>query len=493
MKLASSGTALIAILAVAWLLFFIKGFLYLDPDFGWHLRMGQLILSQGIPKTDPFSYTMSSFPFVDHEWLTNIILFKLYNLVGYLGLSIIFATLTTLALFFSTPRKFAALTIAPLLLATVVIVPFAGIRPQVESWLLFSLFLKIIFDQNLWLKWRFLLPFYFILWTNLHGGFSLGIAVLFLVMIFRGITKKGFNAQDLTIAVICIFATFINPYGIRIWEEIFRSVSDSSLHWTIAEWIPILFRFDIAFILLATLSSLLIFRYRKKLDLAQSGVFFLLLLMGLSSQRHVPFWVFGSLPVVTFTIQYLTEEVRNYQFGILRLKKVAAIFLGLSLIIFIYQNYNTLKNTSQFQEDKYYPKQAVSYLKQHLINGQLFAPYDWGGYLIWKLPEKKVFVDGRMPSWRWVAPNNKESSYAYKDFRAIVFENKNFQDDFNKYNVQTVLWFAQKPKPPTVLDSLLNFVSKWTGEKEQKSFIERLKDSGWKQIYKDEIAVILKK
>src|SRR3989337_506611 len=60
----------IFVLVISWVLLFINGLHQLDPDFGWHVTMGRLISENGIPKTDPFSYTMTSFPFVDHEWKT---------------------------------------------------------------------------------------------------------------------------------------------------------------------------------------------------------------------------------------------------------------------------------------------------------------------------------------------------------------------------------------------------------------------------------------
>src|SRR5260370_19994 len=38
----------------------------------------------------------------------------------------------------------------------------------------------------------------------------------------------------------CFVSTFCNPYGYRIWEEIWTTMSDSILSHTITEWIPAL-------------------------------------------------------------------------------------------------------------------------------------------------------------------------------------------------------------------------------------------------------------
>jgi len=47
------------------------------------------------------------------------------------------------------------------------------------------------------------------------------------------------------------------------------------------------------------------------------------------------------------------------------------------------------------QIDNQYPVRAVEYLKAQRPPGNLLNAYNWGGYLIWALPEYPVFVDGR--------------------------------------------------------------------------------------------------
>ena len=42
-----------------------------------------------------------------------------------------------------------------------------------------------------------------------------------------------------------------------------------------------------------------------------------------------------------------------------------------------------------------FPVRAVEYLHQHPVPGPMYNTYGYGGYLIWKLPEQKVFIDGR--------------------------------------------------------------------------------------------------
>ena len=78
------------LLVTSFIIYFLKAKIFLDPDFGWALRMGEVILKSGIPKSDPFSYTMPSYPYVDYEWLTHIGIAKIYSLANFTGLTLIF-------------------------------------------------------------------------------------------------------------------------------------------------------------------------------------------------------------------------------------------------------------------------------------------------------------------------------------------------------------------------------------------------------------------
>ena len=44
---------------------------------------------------------------------------------------------------------------------------------------------------------------------------------------------------------------------------------------------------------------------------------------------------------------------------------------------------------------KTYPTDAVEHIRQHPLPGPMFNTYGFGGYLVWALPEQKVFIDGR--------------------------------------------------------------------------------------------------
>src|SRR5512134_618485 len=58
-----------------------------DPDLWGHIRFGQDILDSGtIPDTDPYSYLSGGHPWINHEWLTHVILAAVFGSLGATGL-----------------------------------------------------------------------------------------------------------------------------------------------------------------------------------------------------------------------------------------------------------------------------------------------------------------------------------------------------------------------------------------------------------------------
>ena len=49
-----------------------------------------------------------------------------------------------------------------------------------------------------------------------------------------------------------------------------------------------------------------------------------------------------------------------------------------------------------------YPIEAVQWVQSHreLVGTRLYNDYMYGGFLLWWLPDEKIFIDGRMPAWR---------------------------------------------------------------------------------------------
>jgi hypothetical protein len=151
-----------------------------DPDIWWHLKTGQYIAEhKSVPHTDPFSYTRAGEPWVTHEWLTELLLYELQRTTGWGGLIVTFAAVLAAAVLLLYLRCGRAPYVAGVatLCAAWATMPVWGVRPQVLSLLLTSLWLLILerSDRNPRLLW-WTLPLT-LLWVNLHAGFALGLAL----------------------------------------------------------------------------------------------------------------------------------------------------------------------------------------------------------------------------------------------------------------------------------------------------------------------------
>lgn len=477
-------------------LFTLYNYTTLDPDFGWHLRMGQVILTSGIPKTDPFSYTMPSYPFIDHEWLTNILLFVFYNLIGKLGLAVVFAILTVASFIIAIPEYYFSFILLPLLLASTLLLSSIGIRPQIESWFLLAILFKILNSQKLWQKWRFFLPILLAVWVNLHGGFAIGIATLLCFIAVSAITERRLKLTNLIIIISSILATFINPYGPNIWHEVWMQMTDSNLRWTILEWQPLLFKIDFAFLLLLALSLILIVRYRNKFSVFEKVLYYGLLLAGLSSQRQIFFWLIVATSVISKSLKFISQEFNKTALSKSRSLKIyqIATFFAVSFFSFTFIFIYFFQSQAVVMEDSY-PKKAIQFLKTLSPAYELFAPYEWGGYLIWNLPQKKVFIDGRMPSWRWNSPNSSESNWAFKDYNDLLYNNR-LDPLTSKYNIRYILWHSpdQESDWKTSLLGKLGFPKSQSAFNHQSGMlINMLESLGWKKIYSDSNSIIYRK
>lgn len=475
-------------------LFWLKGSTELDPDFGWHLKAGQLILEKGIPKTDPFSYTMPSYPFVDHEWLTNVIIAITYPYLQLKGLAVVFSLLALFSLLIHSSGKEKKWALVPLVLGLGVLYEFVGVRPQVITWLFFSILIKLLFDKKLWQKYGVFVPLLLLLWVNLHGGFAVGIVILFVYMSIHFAVERKLNKKDVYILLFSALATFINPFSYLIWWEVWMQISDTSLRWSIAEWQPTFIVLNLAIWFTIAFSSVIVFISRKELLLKEILLFIFLLLAGLSSVRHIPLWVYISFPLLIKIFMLFTKKTSQYSDGSNRWNKaykILVVIISIWIFVPVVMGISTTKSLDINDYDSSYPRKAVGYLKLHFSSGNIFALYDWGGYLIWKLPEKKVFVDGRMASWRWKSPYRKESDNAFKEFKDVMHGTTDIEKVFEKYNIDTIVLSNKKSKS-SLLDILENWIEIHISKRKNKnySFIQNLIRKKWIKVYEDEIVVI---
>lgn len=454
---------------------------YLDPDFGWRLRLGNHLLQNGIPATDLYSYTMPSFRFVDHEWLTHVAMAALYARAGYTGLAIS-ATLifiTTLVLITRAfDKNWAA---AHIFLVGIVLLHHFGVKPQIISWLFGALFFLMTTSARWETRWRYIAPLFFLVWANLHGGFVFGVLIYTIKFMSDIITSKKKDVAAIAWYVAAIAATFVNPYGFRLWEEIIRTGTDTRLRIQIMEWTPQFLYMSLSSLFIVAWYMTIFARYFKHTPLYQKSIIILLLVFGFSSSRNFPLWLVVATPIIAPRLQRFIKDAQKNKITKERIRKFSVGFTFFVTGMVIFELVFLFQEMRSYAETNKYPLKAVEYLRGNPTPGNMIAAYEWGGYLIWKYPEKKVFIDGRMPSWRQdPKAHPDESPDALGDFTSFLTQQKPMSTLLTKYQIDTVLLPKQ-------------YFNKKIGKSNTKTiekFEKTLQKNNLELIYQDDLAVI---
>jgi hypothetical protein len=389
---------------------------YLDPDFGWHLASGNYFRAHGIPAHDIFTYTAQNFPWIDHEWGNDIILSILYGAGGYGLVAVLYGLLWTAALLIVGWRA----RLVTLLIATSALLPYADSRSIAWTVCFVAIVLRILQSQRQ--RWKWALPLLFIPWANLHAGFIIALAV---IAYFALRERKRYLVY---ILVLSSLATLVNAYGPRLYVEIARTLFDSSLHSQVREWARFtIYESSWVFVLLWATGSLLFVGWQPQKWLRLSS---LLLLATLSATRNMPLFVVGGLQELDCYLRQAWQAIPKQLEPLQKLVFLTMVACAALLVL-----YNALYVLPLTNHKANYPVQAVAYLQTHGCDGgRIFNDYNYGGYLIWKLPSQPVYIDGRMPSWR--APNGQK----YLDKYYQLTKNQiPYQAEFKQYNIRCVL------------------------------------------------------
>lgn len=109
-------------------------------DLGRHILLGKIISEEGVvPKTNYLTYTHPEFPFVNHHWLSEVVLHQLHRIAGYNGLIVFKMLMMTgalaLALFAVRGSNRPLLVWLAGILAAVMISFRSHIRPELFTFL----------------------------------------------------------------------------------------------------------------------------------------------------------------------------------------------------------------------------------------------------------------------------------------------------------------------------------------------------------------------
>ena len=448
-----------------------------DPDTYWHLATGRWILAHGsVPRSDPFSHSMPGAEWTAHEWLSELVLVGIHQLAGWDGLIVMVALLFAGTLAYVMHFLQARMEPVHALLFTA----FAGsmmmshllARPHVLGWLMLAFWVGTLVDASEHRRgppWRLLLLM--VLWANLHGSFTLGLALgvalaLDAVLNCTPGQRRAVALRWTGFIGLAVVAAMITPSG---WKGVWFTIHVMNMTYAldvIEEWRSPDFHQPQILEVWLMLMLLIAFTGRVRLPWLR-----LLLVLGLTHlalkyQRNVP--VLGlvapflmAAPLarrwretagagrdaesLDLVFRTLTAPARRG--AIVASAMLAALLIGTMLQANRFEP--VVENT---------PKTAVQAAVRAGAIGPVLNSYRFGGYLIYSnIP---VFMDGRSDMY---------GDELLKRYNGVLSLQKpeDLPRLLEEYHIN---WTLLEPGTPAL--ALLD------------------KMPGWRRIYSDEIAVV---
>jgi hypothetical protein len=442
-----------------------------DPDLWFHLKLGQIVWdTHSIPSTDLFSFTAYGHAWTAHEWLAELSIYAAYHIGGYAGLMLWFATLTSMLLvlvYCLCYRQSGNALVAFLggLCAWYFATVGLAIRPLLLGHVLLVIELIIVEAGFRNRRWFWALPPIFALWVNCHGSYFFGMGVLaayWFCSFVKGrwglVVGEPWEHQTrkwlgLTL-VLCALALCCNPVGIRLLlyplDTMFHQKTGLS---AVEEWLPPDLASGRTLSMIGLVIAMMILPMLRRFELRLRELILLAMGFGLALQHSRMLFLFGIVvsPLVCRVVAPMLGSDRK------RDQPIANAMLILSCLLAVAAVFPASVNLRE-QVQKGNPAAAVDYIRQTGLSGPMLNEYVFGDYLIWALPEHKVFIDGRGDIYDWTGV------FAEYGRWATLSEDPNVL--LNKYGIRFCLLRKDSP-----LGQVMPYL-------------------GWKKAYADNVASV---
>ena len=410
-KSLNSSFLIIALAMIGWFLLY----KVTSSDFWWHVKAGQILRATGWIAVDPFAHTREGLPYLaSQSWLAQIVLSIFYDIGGaggvfFLRFFLVSLTLCTLLLIDKRsiwPNAFA------ILLGVILLRPFTLDRPQLWTFLCFSLQLfltvQFVLSPNLKDKNRteilfsYLVPLWAVqvLWVNMHGAAALVTVALVGAAFLESVMQKRYAVLPILLIGIVgtLVALIVSPNGISNLVYVQNLFADQTKQF-ILEWqAPVLsgyLQITGVFWVLA-LTSLL---WSRKHLIAFGTILIVFGVFASTAMRHLPLFILAALAVTFASLKdnmrwqaLITETSKRKIITLVISIGMLAALLGLSRITMVHlirSGGNTIGTLEQYAS-------AYDFIEHAQPSGNMFNSFDVGAYLLFRgYPDRKVFVDGR--------------------------------------------------------------------------------------------------
>jgi hypothetical protein len=407
-------------------------------DVWWHLSTGQWIMDNGaLPESDPFttasdterdnSFVLKGF------WLSQISFSIIESFSGLKGLIAFKALLFALSAFFlwlgarlqGASGFVSALCLIP---ALIIFSFYDETRPQTFTILLTAITLYLLEHtrkqgscfrlsdtgkniptrENLY----FLLIPLMLIWANLHPGFIVGIALISLYAIEHltctlVLKRSGVNRPFLIACAVAVAVSALNPNGLESMLRTFYMLKQSALgsatiheHLGVAKFVEMtgMNTLMTVFISVGSIGISTFALSRKRLDLLH--LFMFISLAGLSIVTFRAGIFFALFSVIALAYNLADNKFLN-KLTWSNLSQKKSKYAQYVLIILLVVSCAFILNMRSYfsrgiMSPGIFPEKAASFIMRSNAPANIYHPYEWGGYLIWRLyPKYKMFIDGR--------------------------------------------------------------------------------------------------
>ncbi|MGR3309906.1 MAG: hypothetical protein ACUZ77_03945 [Candidatus Brocadiales bacterium] len=485
-----------------------------DGDLSYHIKTGEYILNhQTLPHEDPFSFTMDGKEWYAWEWLSEVIFAWIHGMLGLNGV-VVFCNILVAVTFCLLFKLILSKQVNILIALSLVLValgasfPHWVVSPHIFSWF-FTLVTYWMIDEYQFRgkKYIYFLPIMMVVWSNLHGGFVIGliltaICILGNFLTFLTTSDKTLSKDSLRISsflgfiwLLTFFASFINPYTLTSFINPYSLKHIPHIMDTFASKSFIVDKihefmspnFHDTTVKLYGLCVILLFVAlcfsRKRISLALLGRIIFWLHMSLFSGRNIPLFLIIITPVIGEHLNDILNHLQKRMDVKGWVRKVVGVFFLISkrfhnlepgtnspiyFVIFVIAMVLLCLNggrigdrdilNAQFDSERF-PVDAASFIEANQIPGKMFNEYMWGGYLIYRLhPRQKVFIDGRVDMY---------GEPFVKDYFNVIQAETGWSGVLEKNDVNWAIIPTSSPIA-TVLCA----------------------DDGWRDIYRDNVATI---
>jgi len=420
-------------------------------DYFWHLTTGRWIVEHhSIPRFDPLALASAHVPWINGEWLYQIILYALHGIAGDAGISILSAILAAaifaIAILITSQDAGVALLISGVAFAGAS--DRLGVRPAAAAALLIVIAIGLLGSRLRLVPLTIAYGVLTIVWINIHPS-ALLAPVLALICILQMRSADGSPAvppepalsaaegarrqektrqraaggtageplqlrsgqalalrasalRTVILAAASAIALLVNPYG---WNAILAPLRlTSEIHsgaFVNAEWLPSTFAFfPLLYVTIGAVVLLFLGTREKRANAWRFVIFALLAALAIRYVRNQGLY-FAALPL-------LVPPIGNFS------RRVSNAIAACALIPLAWAFQHDVHRPGI--DDERFPMRAVAALKSYNLAGNIYNVDQFGGLIEWTFyPERRALTDGRNELFRDFI---EADAVAHRDSRA---------------------------------------------------------------------------